>query len=146
LQQSWKVQANEGNFVQILFNYKKLGIFCFLCGVLGHTDKNCPKLFDMEQNDGVRDWGDNIRPLIKRMGTTETNKYLQDPIPSRSQFATGSGSGTQGASSLDTTNPHSTPATSNLDGRLIAVQKEISAIKSGILNAQRQALAKSGRN
>jgi HAMP domain-containing protein len=146
LQKSWKVRANEGNFVEILFKYEKLGIFCFLCGVLGHTDKDCTKLFDMEQDDGVREWGDNIRPLIKRMGTAATNKYLQDPIPSRSQFVTGSGSGTQGVSSHDTTNSHPTPAASNLDGRLVAVQREISAIKSGILTAQKQALAKSGRN
>jgi hypothetical protein len=146
LQKSWKVRANEGNFVEILFKYEKLGIFCFLCGVLGHMDKDCTKLFDMEQDDGVREWGDNIRPLIKRMGTAATNKYLQDPIPSRSQFVTGSGSGTQGVSSHDTTNSHPTPAASNLDGRLVAVQREISAIKSGILTAQKQALAKSGRN
>jgi hypothetical protein len=146
LQKSWKVRANEGNFVEILFKYEKLGIFCFLCGVLGHTDKDCTKLFDMEQDDGVREWGDNIRPIIKRMGTAATNKYLQDPIPSRSQFVTGSGSGTQGVSSHDTTNSHPTPAASNLDGRLVAVQREISAIKSGILTAQKQALAKSGRN
>jgi hypothetical protein len=80
------------------------------------------------------------------MGTASTNKYLQDPIPSRSQFATGSGSGTQGAFPHDTSNSHPTPAASNLDSRLIAVQREISAIKSGILSAQKQALAKSGRN
>jgi 14-3-3 protein epsilon len=54
LQQSWKVRANEGNYVQILFKYERLGIFCYLCGVLGHTDKVCPKLFDMEQDDGNR--------------------------------------------------------------------------------------------
>jgi 14-3-3 protein epsilon len=79
LQQSWKVRANEGNYVHILFKYEKLGIFCYLCGLLGHTDKNCPKLFDMEHDDGVRGWGENLRPLIKRMGTPATNKYLKYP-------------------------------------------------------------------
>jgi 14-3-3 protein epsilon len=54
LQQSWKVRANEGNYVQIVFKYEKLGVFCYLCGLLGHTDKNCPKLFDMEHDDGSR--------------------------------------------------------------------------------------------
>jgi 14-3-3 protein epsilon len=90
LKQSWQVRANEGNYVHILFKYEKLGIFCYLCGLLGHTDKNCPKLFDMEHDDGVRGWGENLRPLVKRMGTSATNKYLKDPIPSRPQPATAS--------------------------------------------------------
>jgi hypothetical protein len=38
------------------------------------------------------------------------------------------------------------PATGNFDGRIIAVQKEISAIKNGLLTAQKQALAKSGKS
>jgi hypothetical protein len=150
LQQGWKVRSSEGNFVPIVFKYEKLGIFCYLCGILGHTDKSCPKLFDMEIDDGTRGWGENIRPLVKRMGTAATNKYLQDPIPSHphsaSGSATGSGSGSQTGFS-HATSYTSTPSTAgNLDGRLIAVQKEISAIKSGILSAQKQALVKSGRN
>jgi hypothetical protein len=44
----------------------------------------------MEHDDGVRGWGENLRPLVKRMGTLATNKYLKDPIPSRPQPATAS--------------------------------------------------------
>jgi 14-3-3 protein epsilon len=62
LQQSWQVRANEGNYVHILFKYDKISILCNLCGLLGHTDKNCPKLFNMELGDGVRGWGENLRP------------------------------------------------------------------------------------
>jgi hypothetical protein len=133
LQQGWKVRSSEGNFVPILFKYEKLGIFCFLCGMLGHTDKSCVKLFDMEVDDGTRGWGENLRPLVKRMGTAATNKYLQDPIPSHPHsaagFTTGSGSGSQTGFS-HATSYTSTPSTAgNLDGRLIAVQTEISATK-----------------
>jgi 14-3-3 protein epsilon len=147
LQQSWKIRANEGNYVQILFKYEKLGIFCYLCGLLGHTDKNCPKLFDMEHDDGVRGWGETLRPLIKRVGTAATNKYLKDPIPSRPQVAFDINTGSHSAAAAhNATFPTTTPAAGNLDGRIIAVQKEISAIKSGILQAQKQAIVKSGKN
>jgi hypothetical protein len=150
LQQGWKVRSSEGNFVPILFKYEKLGIFCFLCGMLGHTDKSCVKLFDMEVDDGTRGWGENLRPLVKRMGTAATNKYLQDPIPSHPHsaagFTTGSGSGSPTGFSHAAPYTSSPSTAGNLDGRLIAVQKEISAIKSGILSAQKQALVKSGRN
>jgi hypothetical protein len=143
LKQSWKVRANEGNFVQIQFKYEKVGIFCYLCGIIGHTDKNCTKLFEMEQDDGVREWGEHIRPVVNRMGTAATNKYIKDPIPSRSYSAAEVSAGTQAGATGSTP---SQPAPSNFDGRITAVQREISAIKSGILCAQKQATAKTGKN
>jgi hypothetical protein len=145
LQQSWKVRVNEGNYVQIVFKYEKLGIFCYLCGLLGHTDKNCPKLFDMDHDDGVRGWGESIRPLITRMGTSATNKYIKDPIPSRPQNVSSFGTGTPSAAAPSATPHASAPISVNLDGRIVAVQKEISAIKSGILIAQKQAMVKAGK-
>jgi hypothetical protein len=80
------------------------------------------------------------------MGTAATNKYLQDPIPSRPQTAPGSGSNSQAENSHGTSQTAPTPAAGNFDGRIIAVQKEISAIKSGILSAQKHALTKSDRS
>jgi 14-3-3 protein epsilon len=148
LQQRWKVRANEGNYVQISFKYEKLGIFCYLCGVLGHTDKNCPKLFDLEYDDGTREWGENLRPLANRIGTAATNKYLKDPIPSSPQVSSQMGASHQfaAAAAHNTTHTPAAPVVGNLDGRIIAVQREISAIKSGILSAQKQAMVKSGKN
>jgi 14-3-3 protein epsilon len=74
LQQNWKVRANAGNYVQIVFKYEKLGVFCYLCGLLGHTDKNCPKLFDMDHDDGTRGWGKIFallsRVLVRRQQTS----------------------------------------------------------------------------
>jgi 14-3-3 protein epsilon len=146
LQHCWKVRANEGNYVQIIFKYEKLGTFCYLCGVLGHTDKNCPKRFDMDQDDGVRGWGENLRPLPTRIGTSATNKYLKDPIPSRPQNMSAAGTGSSFATAPSFPPPESTPNSVNLDGRIVAVQREISAIKSGILDAQKQAMVKAGKS
>jgi hypothetical protein len=146
LQQGWKVRANEGNYVQIIFKYEKLGTFCYLCGLIGHTDKNCTKLFDMDHDDGTREWGESLRPLISRMGTSATNKYIQDPIPSRPHAVSVNGTGTQAAAATGFKPNASTPNSGNFDGRIVAVQKEISAIKSGILSAQKQALVKAGKN
>jgi 14-3-3 protein epsilon len=145
LQQSWKVRANEGNYVQIIFKYEKLGTFCYLCGLLGHTDKNCPKLFDMDHDDGTRGWGESIRPLSSRQGTSATNKYIQDPIPSRPYAMSVNATGTGAAPAPNSQPNDSAPISGNLDGRIVAVQKEISAIKSGILIAQKQALVKAGK-
>jgi 14-3-3 protein epsilon len=145
LQQSWKVRANEGNFVQIIFKYEKLGIFCYLCGLLGHTDKNCPKLFDMDHDDGSRGWSESIRPLTSHQGTSATNKYIKDPIPSRPHAASANNAGTKAAPVSTFHQAKSAPFSGNLDGRIVAVQKEISAIKSGILIAQKHAMVKAGK-
>jgi hypothetical protein len=80
------------------------------------------------------------------MGTAATNKYIQDPIPSRPQTASSSGTTFQAENSHGTSHTAPTSAAGNFHGRIIAVQKEISAIKSGILSAQKHAMSKSGRH
>jgi hypothetical protein len=80
------------------------------------------------------------------MGTAATNKYLQDPIPSRPQTASVSGTNFQAENSHGTSQTAPTQAAGNFDRRITAVQKEISAIKSGILSARKHALTKSSRS
>jgi hypothetical protein len=79
------------------------------------------------------------------MGTSATNKYIKDPIPSRPHAVSANGTGTQAAAATSFNPNVSTPNSGNLDGRIVAVQREISAIKSGILSAQKQALVKAGK-
>jgi len=62
LKKEWRVRAVNGDFVTINFKYEKLGVFCHRCGVLGHTNKKCPELFELEADDGVRDWGVFYKP------------------------------------------------------------------------------------
>jgi hypothetical protein len=52
----------------------------------------------------------------------------------------------QAESPRDTSHNSPPPVAGNFDGRIIAVQKEISAIKSGLLNAQKHALSKSDKS
>ena len=50
--------------------------FCHRCGLIGHTDKVCPELFELESDDGVRNWGADLKPVTQRIGTTTTNRWL----------------------------------------------------------------------
>ena len=49
--------------------------------MIGHTDKVCPELFELEADDGVHNWGADLKPITQRIGTAATNCWLQDPIP-----------------------------------------------------------------
>jgi hypothetical protein len=74
--------------------------------------------------------------------------FQQDPIPSNPQASHNMDTGfqhTAAAAPNATYTPPTAPA-GNFDGRIIAVQREISAIKSGLLSAQKQAMVKSGKN
>lgn len=57
LKKEKKVRKLGGEWKVVKFKYEKLGTFCYLCGVLGHTDQFCEKNFQMEVDDGSCGWG-----------------------------------------------------------------------------------------
>lgn len=54
LKKEKKIRKPGGELRTVKFKYEKLGTFCFLCGLLGHTDQFCDKLFQIEHDDGCR--------------------------------------------------------------------------------------------
>lgn len=48
------------------YKYEKLWLFCFLYGVLGHTDQFFVKLFDLKNNVGHKEWGLDFRVKVKK--------------------------------------------------------------------------------
>jgi hypothetical protein len=117
--------------------------FCYQCGLIGHTDKVCPNLFELDSDDGVRECGVELRPNVHRIGTAATNRWIQDPIPNVVPQTGGNSSGTQSAAT--NISIESTYDMSNLGGRFTVVHHEISTIKHGILVAQKSVLSKNGK-
>jgi len=56
LKKEWRIRASNGFFVTNNFKYEKLGVSYHGCGVLGHTDEVCLELFELDSDDGVRNW------------------------------------------------------------------------------------------
>jgi hypothetical protein len=109
--------------------------------LIGHTDKVCPKLFELEANDGVRNWGVDLKPVTQRIGTAATNRWLQDPIPAfiphqnHSQGAAPAGRDkvSEGVGNY-----------TNFNDRMLAFQSQLTAMKHDVLAAQNSMLAKKG--
>jgi hypothetical protein len=60
------------------FKYEKLGVFCFVCGIMGHMENKCPVRFSMENDDGTRGWNGEIRAEARRSGGRLTSRWLKD--------------------------------------------------------------------
>ncbi|XP_019159927.1 PREDICTED: uncharacterized protein LOC109156530 [Ipomoea nil] len=43
LKKQMKLKKNDGAWAFVNFRYERLPTFCFLCGIIGHGDKLCPK-------------------------------------------------------------------------------------------------------
>ena len=132
LKKEWRVRASNGSFVTVNFKYEKLGVFCHRCGLLGHTDKVCPELFELDADDGVRNWSAYLKQDTQRFGTVATNRWLQDPIlatvPRQTNVVGGNAAGTM--------------PTPSFHDRMDDVQSQITVIKHDVLAAQHAAKTK----
>lgn len=37
------VKFNEANMGNVILQYEKLHVFCYMCGMMGHGEKDCEK-------------------------------------------------------------------------------------------------------
>jgi hypothetical protein len=76
----------------VKFKYEKLGIFCFVCGIMGHSENKCEVRFSMEQDDGVREWSAEIRAENRRQGGRLTSRWLREEGGGQREVRGGEGS------------------------------------------------------
>jgi hypothetical protein len=78
LKKNTKVKNKEGGWCEVQFKYEKLGIFCFVCGIMGHAENKCEVRFAMEEDDGVRGWSNEIRAEPRRQGGRLVSRWLRE--------------------------------------------------------------------
>lgn len=61
LKRQKKIKKPGGESSYIRFKYERLGNFCYFCGMLGHIEDYCEKLYSIDSDDGTRFWTPDLR-------------------------------------------------------------------------------------
>ncbi|KAK2408416.1 hypothetical protein QL285_043929 [Trifolium repens] len=78
LKKETKVKDRNGVWCTVKFKYERLGIFCFICGVMGHSDNKCSVRFDMPEDDGRRDWSSELRAEPRKTAGRPVSRWLKE--------------------------------------------------------------------
>lgn len=78
LKRKKKICKKDKTEVIVNCKYERLGDFCFICGLLSHTERFCRKKFDNVGSTSLREWGAWLRAPPRRNGGSSRSKWLRD--------------------------------------------------------------------
>lgn len=56
-----KIKREGGNWSWVNFKYERMGNFCFVCGILGHTERECNIVYANPDKEVERAYGAWLR-------------------------------------------------------------------------------------
>jgi hypothetical protein len=123
----------------VKFKYEKLGIFCFVCGIMGHAENKCPVRFEMEEDNGAREWSSELRADNRRQGGKITSRWLREEKGNRE----GTGSSNSAApTESPVVNLNTGPARADVSSTVTPAQANLSNTHhSAIITRQEHLLA-----
>lgn len=93
LRRRMKVRKTGNEWSWITFKYENVPTFCFICGIIGHADKFCSKLFDVPENEITRPYGAGLRAQLRRQNNMIGSKWLRSGDDSMADSADSAGDG-----------------------------------------------------
>lgn len=66
LKRKMKISSPGNDCFWISFKYENIPTFCFICGILGHSEKFCSQLFGTPKKEIVRPYGGFLRAPFKK--------------------------------------------------------------------------------
>jgi len=121
LQQELIIEREEGDDIKLLFKYEKLGKFCFVCGIIGHSENFCSEKFESGSAGRVKKWGAYLRAENNTVGggQKEVNRWITG---GRNK---GSGGQMEGGATINDHHGHSMV----IDGNKVSNHKVFGRIK-----------------
>ncbi|XP_019149880.1 PREDICTED: uncharacterized protein LOC109146685 [Ipomoea nil] len=81
LKRRMKMHRKDGTVQWINFKYERLGTFCFCCGVLGHSEKFCRKVYEEGVTPEEYPYGAWMRAGARRQARPIGAKWLLADLP-----------------------------------------------------------------
>ena len=78
LKRKKKICRKNGAECIVQCKYERLGDFCFVCGLVTHTERFCSQKFSVISKDVVREWGPWLRAPARRSVGQDRSKFLRD--------------------------------------------------------------------
>uniref|UniRef100_A0A803QS68 CCHC-type domain-containing protein n=1 Tax=Cannabis sativa TaxID=3483 RepID=A0A803QS68_CANSA len=66
LRRRLKLTKDDGTWFWVNFKYERAPTFCFICGIIGHTERFCSKLFHQSVDTVVKPYGEFMRAQPQR--------------------------------------------------------------------------------
>ena len=73
-----KISCKGGSGSTVSFKYERLPNFCFICGLLRHTEFFCPKLAILLEDQILKEWSSRLRVQNRRGATLGGERWLRD--------------------------------------------------------------------
>jgi 14-3-3 protein epsilon len=106
LKKDSRVKNQGGEWCVVNFKYEKLGVFCFICGLIGHGENRCVVRFSMTEDDGSRAWSKELKAETRRRSGRQTSWWLTEEDSGRPVHQ-GSHSQSTDAEQVNLTRPNS---------------------------------------
>ncbi|KAM6592956.1 hypothetical protein CsatA_000659 [Cannabis sativa] len=85
LKRRMKLCKENGDWIWANFKYEHLPLFCFICGIIGHSERLCPKRFDQDFDPNVKPYGISMKAQMRRRNYQIGAQWLRtgndDPEP-----------------------------------------------------------------
>nr|GMC57863.1 uncharacterized protein LOC109192285 [Ipomoea batatas] len=79
-----KIKPSKGEAFYVDFKYERFPTFCFLCGLIGHSEIFCSMQFEGVTKETVRPFSVELRDAGRRTQPHRGQRWLLPELPRRS--------------------------------------------------------------
>ena len=76
-----QLKRTRGEWFWVDFKYECLNVFCFICGLLSHTERNYLSLYDSEDGNVARPYGLWMKAPTRRGVINSSERWLRTAPP-----------------------------------------------------------------